>query len=137
MESKMHMNLVSVAMDYIQSIIPKEKHSLIQYDSTGEISCIRLIGGYIPDIYYNFQGLMVIGEAKTADDFSREHSKLQFEAYFNECKIYKGETILVIVVPWNIVPAAKNYFRRIRNKMELEENNHIFVLNELGGCFEI
>lgn len=135
MESQVHIDLVNIALQYIKTIIPAENYELIQIDSAGKNSAIKIIGNYVPDIYYNYDGLLIIGEAKTINDFERVHSQEQFVAYINECEMFSGETVIVASVPWQLVPTAKNYFRRI--KMQKNIDTKFFVINEIGRCFEI
>ena len=135
MESQAHIDLVNVALDYIKKAIPVENHGLIQMDSAGNNSGVRVIGNYVPDIYYNFNQLLIIGEAKTINDFERIHSREQFTAYVDECEIFVGKSIIVAAVPWQLIPTAKNYFRRI--KMQRNVDIQFVVINELGRYFEV
>lgn len=135
MESQDHIDLVNIALQYVKTIIPAENYELIQTDSGGKNSAIKVIGNYVPDIYYNFDGLLIIGEAKTINDFERVHSQEQFAAYINECEMFSGETMIVVSVPWQLVSTAKNYFRRIKMQKNIDTN--FFVINEIGRCFEI
>ena len=106
-----------------------------QRDSAGDNSTIRIMGKYIPDIYYNFNNLLIIGEAKTLNDFERLHSREQFESYLTMCEMHLGKSVVVVSVPWQIVSTAKNYFKRlIREKNYTTE---VIIINELGRCFKI
>jgi hypothetical protein len=73
---------------------------------------------------------MFIGEAKTELDFERKHSKEQYDSYIEELNNFDGEGWLVISVPWQVVPTAKNYFRRkkLMDGLQFE----IIILNDLG-----
>lgn len=132
MESQTHINLVSIATEYIKSIVPKEVHSLIYIDTSGNNNSMRVIGNYKPDVYYNYGGKLVIGEAKTLNDFEKLHSKEQFVAYMNEFLLFQGECILVVSVPWQLVKTAKNYFVRLRRQMGV--NVKVIILNEMSRC---
>lgn len=133
MESQTHINLVNIAAEYIKSIVPEYEHSLIYMDSAGNNNSVRVIGNYIPDVYYNYGNKLVIGEAKTLNDFERQHSKEQFEAYMNEFLLFQGECILVVSVPWQLVITAKNYFSILRRKMGVVVD--IIIINEMSRCF--
>ena len=135
MESQAHIDLVKRTYAYIEKLVPEDKKCLIQTDSDGDNSSIRVIGGYIPDVYYNFNGKLFIGEAKTMNDFEREHSKKQFKAYIDECKSFEGEAQIVVSVPWQLVATAKNYF--IRENRINGQNVSIVVVDETGRAFEI
>ena len=135
MESQAHIDLVNIALQFIKTTIPAENHELIQMDSAGSYSVMKVIGNYVPDIYYNYAGKLIIGEAKTINDFERAHSQNQFDAYVNECELFKGETLIVVSVPWQLVATAKNYFRRIKTRKKI--STRFVVINEIGRCFEI
>ena len=87
MESRVHVDLVRVAYNYLITLIPKTNVRFIKTDSSGICSGVHIIGNYVPDLYYSFDGLLVIGEAKTESDFERKHSKDQFNAYIKQCKL--------------------------------------------------
>ena len=134
-ESRTHMDLVSRTYEYIKTIIPKENHWLIQYDSPDSSRPAYVTDNVVPDVYYCYQDMLVIGEAKTIDDFERLHSKKQYDAYVKECLSFKGKSIIVISVPWQLVATAKNYFRRLKQNACLDAR--IIVINEMGRCFEV
>ena len=79
-ESREHADLVRCIYSYVKSIVPESLHCLIELDTidTKKPPCV---GGYIPDVYYHWMGHLIIGEAKTINDFSRTHSYQQFAAY--------------------------------------------------------
>ena len=135
MESQAHIDLVNIALQYVKTTLPAENHELIQMDSAGSNCAVKVIGNYVPDIYYNYAGKLIIGEAKTINDFERLHSQKQFAAYVNECELFVGETLIVVSVPWQLVSTAKNYFRRIKIRKNLR--TRFIVINEIGRCFEI
>lgn len=135
MESQAHIDLVNIALQYVKKTIPAENYDLIQLDSAGNSSAMKIIGNYVPDIYYNYGGKLIIGEAKTINDFERTHSKNQFDAYINECGLFRGETLIIVSVPWQLVSTAKNYFRRIKSNKNVQ--TRFIVINEIGRCFEV
>ena len=133
-ESRSHIELVKVAYQYIINLVPEEKRCLIQIDSADSMRPNKVRGGFIPDVQFWDESLYVIGEAKTLNDFEREHSREQYISYINECKDFQGKSILVVAVPWQLVITAKNYFLRLKC---VNENFRIVILNELGGSFEV
>lgn len=130
MESQEHIELVKIAYQYISEKIEEENRPLIELDSSGCNSSFRVQGNFIPDVYYSLDGRMFIGEAKTELDFDRKHSKEQYDSYIEELNNFDGEGWLIISVPWQIVPTAKNYFRRKKFKGDLQFE--IIILNDLG-----
>lgn len=135
MESQAHIDLVNRIYNYIIRFVDEEKRCLIERDSSGNNSGVRVINNFVPDIYYSFDSLMIIGEAKTEMDFERRHSKAQYESYIEECKLFDGEAILVIGVPWQVCASAKNYFKRKKNVGEI--NFKVCILDEMGRDYEI
>lgn len=129
-ESQAHMDLVKIAYEYIESIVPEGMKGLIQCDTPITSRPTKVVGGYIPDIYFWNGDLLIIGEAKTLNDFDNKHSKMQIEAYFIECSKFFGKGTLVLSVPWQLVFSVKNYVRSLRRKYN--SNFDIVVINELG-----
>lgn len=130
MESQAHINLVNRAMAYVRKVVPKEEHILIHNDSSGNNSEVRVLGNYVPDVYYCNNDFMIIGEAKTIEDFDRKHSRDQYDAYIEECQVFEGRSCIVIAIPWQLTMTAKNYFKRIKQKRNL--NIPIVIIDELG-----
>lgn len=133
MESQAHIELVNIAVEYIKSIVPTEYHAFMCIDTAGNNSGVKVIGNYIPDVYYCYNNQLVIGEAKTLNDFDKLHSKKQFIAYMNELLAFQGETTLVVSVPWQIVLTAKNFFKRLCRDMKKDVK--VVILNEISRCF--
>ena len=134
-ESRSHVELVAVAVKYIKTIVDPELHAIIQYDSADSSRPTKVIGNYIPDVYFWHADQLIIGEAKTINDFDRPHSRNQYIAYIKECKSFWGHAALVVSVPWQLVATAKNYFRRL--KKDYGTDVPIIIINELGRHFEI
>lgn len=134
-ESRTHVELVAVAVNYIKTIVSPDLQAIIQYDSADSSRPSKVIGNYIPDVYFWHSDQLIIGEAKTINDFERPHSRDQYNAYIKECKRFFGHATLVISVPWQMVATAKNYFRRL--KKDFDTDMPIIVINELGRHFQI
>lgn len=134
-ESRSHIDLVATVVNYVKKLVLPDFHAIIQYDSPDSPRPSKVIGNFIPDVYFWNKDLLIIGEAKTLKDFDKRHSLDQYRAYMQECKNFWGESILVIAVPWPLVITAKNHFRRL--KKEFVTDVSIFVLNELGEVFKV
>lgn len=134
-ESREHIELVAVAVEYIKTIVEPNLHAIILYDSADSSRPTKVIGNYIPDVYFWHADQLIIGEAKTFKDFDRPHSRDQYNAYIKECKNFWGHATLVVSVPWQIVATAKNYFRRL--KKDFYTDMPIIIINEFGRHFEI
>lgn len=130
MESQTHINLVNRLIVYAKGILPESDHIMIQSDSAGNTGSTRVVGNYIPDLYFCCKDDLIIGEAKNIDDFDRKHSRDQFESYICECQVFDGKSKLLVAVPWQLMCTAKNYFKRLKQKKELQFE--IVIINELG-----
>ena len=130
MESEAHIRLVNRIMEYAKRIIPETEQLLLQSDSAGNNSEIRVLGNFVPDVYFCNNDMLIIGEAKTLDDFERKHSRAQFEAYLSECLLFEGNSCLIIAVPWQLMITAKNYFKRVKDQKKLDIQ--IIIINEMG-----
>ena len=134
-ESQNHIALVQVAYNYIKEEVHDSCWCLIECDSATTGRPLKVINGFIPDVYYCYQGKIVIGEAKTEADFDRRHSQEQYHSYMVEMLSYGENATMVIAVPWNCVMTAKNYFRRLKGALGYQ--GRIIVLNEIGGRFVV
>lgn len=126
---------MKVAYQYISSQLTELDRPLISTDSNGNLSSYRAQGNYIPDVYFSDALVMYIGEAKTEKDFARKHSQEQFLSYIRELKLFNGNGVLVVSIPWQLVATAKNYFRRL--KMKENCDSQVVILNELGQVFVV
>jgi len=135
MESNKHHSLVKKIYEYVSSLDYIED-KLIEsdiFEVNGNVT--RTPEGYVPDLFYNHDNYFIIGEAKTDEDFEREHSLLQYKSYFNLIKEKRNmgyKCIFVIGVPWETTKAAI----RLCNKYTENISVKIVVINELGVCKE-
>ncbi len=131
MESNKHHSLVKKIYEYVSSLDYIED-KLIEsdiFEVNGNVT--RTPEGYIPDLFYNHDKVFIIGEAKTDEDFEREHSLLQYKSYFSLIKEKSNmgyKCIFVIGVPWETTKAAI----RLCNKHAENTKVKIVVINELG-----
>lgn len=130
MESQAHINLVNRVIEYAKQLIPESDHVLLQSDSAGQNSEIRVLGNFVPDVYFCNADFLIIGEAKTIDDFDRKHSRDQFDAYIEECELFEGTAVFVVAIPWQLMITAKNYFKRLKQKKNVKFS--IIIINEMG-----
>lgn len=109
-ESQKHMDLVMLAADYIIETVPESGKPFVEVD-TPSSNQPYYVEAFRPDVYYEYNGQLIIGEAKTINDFERTHSRLQFKAYMEKCYEYSGSATLVVSVPWQLMNTARNYLR--------------------------
>jgi hypothetical protein len=115
-ESIQHQLLVKKLFKAFLDVVPSDCRGLIQKDCSESRSLPPPTSqGYRPDMYYCFNRLLIIGEAKTGKDVSRQHSRNQYEAYIKECLCFQGRAYLFLAVPWLEEAEANNILRSFRN----------------------
>lgn len=129
-ESIEHQNFVKRIIEYVRRIVPSETYDKIYADLPEYTKPSLAYDSYIPDVLYSYQGMLVVGEAKTFDDYNREHSRKQYEAYIKECKKYPGEAVVVVAVPWQLFITAKNHFVLLKRKYDVKAK--IVIISENG-----
>ncbi len=116
-ESNTHNKLVQNIIQKCIEIIGEEKSCLISVDGIDGYAIPPMtVEGFRPDVYYEYNGMMVIGEAKTSNDIDRMHSKQQYESYIKKCSLYNGSAVLLVAVHWSDKAAMHNILRKISKK---------------------
>lgn len=105
-ESQCHINLTRLMDKYVQKVL-KINSGYILLDTPDSGSKPPLIQGYRPDIYVNSPNWIIVGDAKTATDWDRRHSHDQYRAYVKECAQYKGHSLFILAVPWQVERSAR------------------------------
>ena len=78
-ESNKHKVLVEYALRFIKDSVGEELSYFIETDINDGRPLPQLtMEGYRPDVFFEYNGVMFIGEAKTSDDILREHSINQY-----------------------------------------------------------
>ena len=88
--------------------------------------------GFRPDVFYEYQEVLIIGEAKTSEDIDTPHSREQYESYIKRCSRFNGKAYLMLAVPWTEHARINNIVNKIRKKYP--GNYMIEVLDGLGGA---
>ncbi|NJD02289.1 MAG: hypothetical protein FIA99_06765 [Ruminiclostridium sp.] len=131
-ESFQHQQLIQLLRKEVVELIPIGCQGLIQQDSSDSLALPpKTIDGYRPDIYYCFEDLLIIGEAKAAEDVERRHSRAQYEAYLRECASFNGRAILLMAVPWMECATAHNILQNLRKN--IPGNYSTKILEWIGG----
>jgi len=130
--SDIHINLVKELGIWVkQNCLPSEHHSmLLDLPETTLGNNPPIIGGFIPDLYMK-SNRVIIGEAKTAGDLERQHTKDQLSAYIKHLN-QQHESILIIAVPWYRVPLAKSIVRNLLKRLDATRITAVF-LEKLPG----
>lgn len=130
MESSIHNNLVKKIYNYVSSY-PNIEKKLIEsdiFEVKGNIT--RMLEGYIPDVYYNYNNITIIGEAKTEKDLETVHSINQYKSYIRHLKIHAdngNECIFIIAIPWQASVSAYKIIKKL-----LSKNIKLIIINEVG-----
>lgn len=72
------------------------------------------IGGFVPDVYAvgMTEALTIIGEAETSKGIEKAHTRNQIAAFI-DFLVFEVNPVLVVAVPWDAVPAARNLVRNV------------------------
>lgn len=128
-ESAKHVDLINLMKNRICSNEDVDAALILVDDPTDRKNGPPTINGYKPDLYYDFNDLLVIGEAKTKDDLLNEHTKSQIETYIKLCANYTGNSRLYLAVPWMESVLANNLIKKISKKLGVSVT--YFVVDEL------
>lgn len=116
-ESAQHQQLVNKIITEVTMIVGSDNRCFICSDAVDGFALSPLtVEGYRPDVFYQYNDLLIIGEAKTSDDIERLHSKQQYESYIRKCSLFTGRAIFMLAVPWMDHAAAYNIIEKIRKK---------------------
>ena len=92
----------------------------------------RTIDRYIPDLYYDFDNCVLLGEAKTSEDLDRQHSIQQYLSYLNKLE-QKAQNYtkcyFILATPWGDSISGFRIIKRILNN---RNKIHIVIINEMG-----
>lgn len=135
-ESIKHIMLVYKLIEKVNDLIPNNTTNIIIVDlpdRSEKPPCT--LDGNRPDLYYCYNDLLIIGEAKTSCDFDRRHSIEQYLSYMRTCFYFDGTSYMVLAVPWTEYISAKNLLKRLRRQYNY--NVRIEVINDLGRSEEI
>ncbi len=131
MESGKHHSLVKTIYNYVSNLDYVEE-KLIEsdiFEVNGQVT--KMPEGFIPDLFYKYKNIVIIGEAKTDKDLEREHSYNQYRSYVNYLKVHLElgfDCVLILAVPWEASITAY----RIIKKITEDNNIKIVIMNEMG-----
>lgn len=131
-ESSAHMEYVNLLNTFVETLVPSKYIPLIYLDNPDRpLKPPRTTNNFTPDLFYSNEGLLVIGEAKTAEDVDRAHSIDQYEDYYHDAINYDGKALIVLCVPWHRMSTVKNIMRRIKKKYDKAID--VYVISELNA----
>ncbi|WP_434510492.1 hypothetical protein [Desulfitobacterium sp. AusDCA] len=130
-ESIQHIALVRILEHRAKELIPKELWTLILLDTPeSKEAPPSTTEGYRPDLYFCFNKILIVGEAKTSKDVERTHSKAQYLSYLKKCSIFEGKAYLLLAVPWIEKITATNLLIQMKKCNQI--NCNIEVLDNVG-----
>lgn len=132
-ESSAHSSLVTHLVQWVAEEYLSGKTDAIQIDSGGCDRKPPSAYGYVPDVYVApmHTGRLIIGEAKTIQDFETRHSFEQIAAFLKKCSESEG-AIFVFAIPWHRTRLAKSILSLICERNSIS-NVHIVVIDKLPG----
>ena len=132
-ESAQHFQLVNLIIDEVVSVVGETNRCFVMSDAADGYALPPLTEeGYRPDVYYQYQNSLIIGEAKTSDDVARMHSKLQYESYLKECSLFKEKAVFLAAVPWTEHAVIHNILRKLRQKYP--GTYEVRIIDGIGGA---
>lgn len=132
-ESQSHIDFVKKLGEVAVQILNESQLPFLYLDDPlSEAKPPRTSGNFVPDMFFKDQNLMMIGEAKTAEDVDRKHSLSQYENYFDDLFSFNGRSVIVFSVPWYTKNTIKNIARRLRLKRKT--TIEIYVITEIGDA---
>lgn len=115
--SRKHQELVGHLISWLQT-----EGYTIKCGNYGELTQCEEVGGYIPDVKGNSDGLNAYGEAKTADDIDNEHSKEQFRVFGRRVMTKTQKHCPFFIA---IPKGSESVLRRVLNEIGLDEASHV------------
>lgn len=122
MESLTHMTFVKKIADYVSTIPEDFTRNLLCVELPGEYNrCPQIIGGSIPDVFYNDSNYIILGEAKTDNDIDQEHTLRQLNDYINEARTYDADRNIVLCTSIMGFSRMKNIIVTKKMKEQLDD----------------
>jgi hypothetical protein len=134
-ESSQHLKLVNLILQYFEARWTSTDGFVVLSDYSnrvGDDDKPPRIGGYSPDVFGVDVPLtmMAIGEAKTADDLTRPHSREQLAAYLDHLR-YQPKGVLVLAVPCFFAASARTVVETAKRSIGLTAEEIEVVVLEL------
>lgn len=133
-ESLQHHYYVKFVYNYVKGLISPEDVCFIKADLFECEKPRLLFESFIPDVLFCHSGQLIIGEAKTFEDYKTDHSYRQFESYMKECSKFSGQTSIVICLPWQLFFSAKNHFGILKRKYSNKTKVIIISDGQMETC---
>lgn len=133
-ESEKHRKLVEALYDYVCSLVEDGTRCLVTFDGYGALEHPRRNpDGFRPDVEYYYDGIYIVGDAKTSKDIDTFHSREQYKSYLRECE-RATFSLFVIAVPFCDSECAKALIHNIQ--YSCGSSIRYVVINERGVYFD-
>jgi len=121
-ETRQHIELTKAIISYVQEHFGAEDLALLT-DLPGSCDKPPRVYGFVPDVFANNapQTLVIIGEAKTAQDLATDHSKAQI-CEFIRFLAAQSRAVFILAVPW---PAAASARQMVEQYLAVFEANNV------------
>ena len=121
-ESAKHIELVKKIASYVNQLFQDLTSTAIELDlPESERRPPKVLGGFIPDMYYKFGDLIIIGEAKTDNDIDNFHTRQQVKSYVDEERTYHGKRIIILCTTLYSFPSMRNFITRYKRNEEIDD----------------
>lgn len=115
-EGTQHRSYVKQLYNFIINLVPSKNKGLIIVDNEGFSHPIPIFDSVIPDISYYFGNEMILGEAKSMNDYDRPHSIRQYRAYVSTCEAFEGNATFILYLHWDTFLNAQKLIRKMLPK---------------------
>lgn len=138
-ESSEHIELVNMIKQYVIMKHPHAEKYLFRIDcGDSDYKPPQMINGYTPDFLYEWNGVLIIGEAKTPFDLERPHSNFQFQSFLRYCEQYNGVSFFILATSWDFVATGKNLLKRLYkdincSKTKIDVISRITIMRDLNA----
>jgi len=135
-ESEQHMNYVRQIVSYIETF-PNCCSDLIEADLPSYVGrTTKIFSGHYPDVYYNDNSMIILGEAKTDNDIENKHTTSQIKAYIEEELLFNGEKHIVFCCSFYSLATLMNLVIHLKNKTETKDIKFHFI-DSLNRVFHL
>lgn len=124
------MDFVNLMEQRVLQMIPSEQGGFVYVDKPDSTYKPPLVGNFRPDLYFCADNKLIIGEAKTVEDFERPHSKEQYKIYLQECQSYKGDALLILCSSWVVSFSYKTLIKSIKRQYSFDTK--VLIISEEG-----
>lgn len=114
-ESAQHQKLVKEIIEYVEAFVGQDNRCFISSDAAdGMILSPLTEEGFRPDVYYLYDDVLIIGEAKTSNDVGRLHSRQQYNSFLRQCSLFSGKAYFIAAVYWSDKAEMHNILAKIK-----------------------